>query len=148
MFNALDQQPGALKVLSRVNLGEPHECWVWLGAQTDVGGPRARLNCETICGRKAVRGLLTGDYGDGRRSIACPHSRLCVNPDHTGLTLDDSTKLAIVDAVVSGKRQTDVAAEFKVSRETVNKIFNGTYDGSLSWDHLTVKRAAGKALRV
>ncbi len=76
------------KFWSQVKKDSPNNCWLWQGSVLGHGyGYGGTPNPKHNLAHQVAYELKNGVVPPGYRFNACPHSRLCVNPDHITIQL-------------------------------------------------------------
>lgn len=117
-------------------------CWNWQSGLAHNGYGRFKINYMSVKAHRFAYELYLGPIPDGLLVMHMCDNRQCVNPDH--LTVGDQ-KENVRDCVVKGRRGklqpadipeirkligakvpiSDIAAQYKVDRDTISAIGSG-----------------------
>jgi len=119
-----------------------NECWIWQGSLTSKGYGRIRVGEFSKRAHRVSYELNKGEIPESTHVLHRCDVPSCVNPDHLFLGTDqdnmndrkDKDRLGfklttvdihnIKDKFYNGETQVQLAREFEVSREHVNRIIN------------------------
>lgn len=70
------------RVMARVDLADPEDCWRWVGRQSANGYGQLWDEGKTVLAHRATYELLVGPIPEGLQLDHLCRVRDCVNPDH------------------------------------------------------------------
>jgi hypothetical protein len=144
---------------AKVEVGEPDECWPWVGARNSDGYGVIRTEDGLRLAHR-VSVILDGRDPTGAVAKHSCDTTYCVNPRHlavgtqaenmrecaergrnnrgsrNGQALLDEPKVREILALAATESRATIAARFGVSKETVRDILTGR-----SWRHVTAEAA-------
>lgn len=88
---------------SKVDRGEPSECWNWLGARSSNGYGNCRVAGKTVTASRVAAELSMGRPPDGSVCHKCDNP-LCCNPSHLFVS-DVAGNLADMSLKLRGRGQ-------------------------------------------
>jgi hypothetical protein len=111
------------RVWGHINIGNPNECWEWVGGKNKDGYGRLNISGRIDRAHRVVYRLANGDIPPNKIILHSCNNPSCCNPNHLRAgTYKENTH----DMMVSGRNRNKVfrGSESSVSKLTESQVLN------------------------